>query len=112
MSKISKTLKETLDDEFLEAARKGIPLSDYRAERLALIEEENERLKAAIYDLKNLYYQPRPEGSVTVTHTEYDALLNIYMTAQSMLVLGVSDAALRTLAMQVDSYTEMLETTE
>lgn len=37
-----------MNDEFLEAAHKGIPLSDYRAERLAHLEAENERLKAAI----------------------------------------------------------------
>jgi hypothetical protein len=40
-----------MNDEFLEAAHKGIPLSDYRAERLAHLEAENERLKAAIKSL-------------------------------------------------------------
>lgn len=40
-----------MNDEFLEAAHKGIPLSDYRAERLAVLEVENERLKAAIGNL-------------------------------------------------------------
>lgn len=40
-----------MNDEFLEAAHKGIPLSDYRAEKLAHLEAENERLKATIGNL-------------------------------------------------------------
>lgn len=97
-----------MNDEFLEAAHKGIPLSDYRAEKLAGLVAENERLKAVIYDLKHTYYQPRPEGSVTVTHAEHDALLLIYMAAEAIITDGITSQTIHNLELATEKYTEMM----
>ncbi len=68
MSVESKIEANPTNDEFLQAAQLGIPLSDYRAEKLELLEAESERLKAAIGSLlKHEYWCEYFEGN----HEDY-----------------------------------------
>lgn len=64
-------------------------------------EAESERIMAQIES----YYVPRPEGSVTMTRAEHDALMAVYNAAYDMLIHSAGDESL---AESVNAYTEMI----
>jgi hypothetical protein len=66
--------------------------------------DESERIMQQILS----YYQPRPEGSVTVTQAEYDALLAIYMAAESFITNGITSQTIHDLEQATEKYSEIL----